>query len=318
MKNKPKKNNLNLLQALDALLTEKNVTRAAKKLCITQSAMSNSLLQLRRFFCDDLLVRGVGGFVLTPKAKFIQPKLHSSIKKLQNIYEMDLKFIPKESNRTFNIGMSEIAQFLLLPNILSRIQKEAPDVKLEIKTINQVVSYEPFQNSDTFNNGNLELAFGCLSDTGNIHQLVKDPCFKLDRCVVARKGHPLLQKKISLKQYLSAKHIHLTYQPMMKPGHFDQALKKIGKKRNITISLTHLYPILFMLQRTDLIASLPDDLPKRLAKKLNLITQPIPFDMPERYIYTVWPRESKDDHGLTWIKAIFEESVATLMEERGH
>jgi len=235
-----KKINLNLLQALDALLTEAHVTRAAKKLFITQSAMSNALNQLRELFQDDLLVRGPEGMLLTPKAETLQPKLHQLIRELQQLTVIEPIFDSKQSDRVFNIGMSDIAEFLLLPEILKRLRKEAPHVRLEIQHVNHVTSLHPFKKK------NIELACGCLVD--DILHLNKEHCFTFKGIVIARRDHPLMQTKITLKQYLNAKHIRVKYQARLEGTNIDQTLEKLGKKRNTVVTLAHVIPTLFTLR----------------------------------------------------------------------
>lgn len=311
-----KKNNLNLLQALDALLTERNVTQAARRLFVTQSAMSNSLLQLRKFFKDDLLVRGIGGMVLTPKAELIQPKLHQSVKKLQSIYEMDLKFDPENSSRVFNIGISEFIEFSVLPKLIDKVRSSAPNVRLEVNTINQVTSQEPFKDMNSFRHGRMEIALGCLSDTPSVPQVTREDCLKLERCVVGRKDNPLLQKKITAAKYLNANHIHLTYQPMMRSGMIDQALKKQGKKRHVVTSVNSVFAALHTAQETDLLASLPNKLPETILKNFNLVSQPIPITLPERFLYTLFPSQNKSDLGLCWLRDIFDETLAEFKKQQ--
>jgi len=256
-----KKINLNLLQALDALLTEAHVTRAAKKLFITQSAMSNALNQLRDVFQDDLLVRGPEGMLLTPKAETLQPKLHQMIRELQQLTAIEPVFEAEQSDRVFNIGMSDIAEFLLLPEILKQLRKEAPNVQLEIQHVNHVTSLVPFKKK------NIEIACGCLVD--DIPHLTIEDCFTFNGVVIARRDHPLMQTKMTLKQYLSAKHIRVKYQARLAGTNIDQTLEKLGKKRDTVVTLAHIIPTLFLLQNTDLIASTPACFSQKLTKKLS-------------------------------------------------
>src|SRR4051812_29769674 len=99
--------NLNLLVALDVLLAEQSVTKAAKKLFLTQAAMSNNLQQLREIFKDDLLIREKNGMILTSYALDLQPKLHQVLEELRTVVLAGQRFVPELSQRTFKVGMTD-------------------------------------------------------------------------------------------------------------------------------------------------------------------------------------------------------------------
>jgi DNA-binding transcriptional LysR family regulator len=123
--------NLNLLAALDALLSEGSVTRAARRLGVTQSAMSNSLHRLRDLFGDPLFQRAGRGVVPTARALAIKQRLHDGLALLGSTLATE-GFDPSRSERTFVLAMSDYVEFVLVPPLLRRLAAEAPGVRVAV------------------------------------------------------------------------------------------------------------------------------------------------------------------------------------------
>lgn len=288
--------NLNLLIALDALLTEKHVTRAGEKLFLTQSAMSNALNQLRELFQDELLLRsGKNGMILTPRARLIQPKVRKILEEINKVVYDRPGFNPKTSNRLFIIGMSEHAEFCLLPALLKILDKEAPHIEIKVEHINNTNSIKLVET------GKVELLIGrYLCD---YPQLMTQDLFSSSAVVVARKGHPLMQKKITKKNYLKAKHLQI-YKLRLRHTEIDRRAQEILKNRHVMISLPDVLPALFTLQSNDLLATLPNFIPCQLATKLNLAIQALPFDTPKIVIQQGWHPQHDNDLGHQWLRHV--------------
>ena len=293
-----KKLNLNLLQSLDALLSECNVSRAAEKCFITQSAMSNALNQLRDVFNDELLIRAPKRMTLSAKATILQPQLHRLITEMQALMLEEPLFNAAESTRIFEIGMSDIAEFLLLPTILEKLKKEAPNIQLHIQHVNEVSSHK------IFTKGEMELATGCFFE--ETAYLEKKRCFKFKGVVIARKNHPLMQKKMSMKDYLSAKHIRVQYRSGLGHTNTDRVLKESLLERDVVATLPHITPVFFMLQKNDFIATIPGVIPESILNKLGLTVQPLPFKIPTKNTYTIWSKEKNSDPGLVWLRGVID------------
>lgn len=287
--------NLNLLIALDALLTERHVTRAGEKLFLTQSAMSNALNQLREIFQDELLIRGKEGMKLTPRARIIQKKVRKILEEINKMVYDQPAFDPKTSNRLFVIGMSEHAEFCILPPLLKMLDKEAPHVEIKVE---QAHHSNAIKLIDT---NTVELLIGrYLND---YPQLTTQNLFTSSAIVVARKDHPLMRKKITKKDYLNAKHLQI-HKSELHPLEMNQSAQEIFKNRHVIISLPDVLPALFTLQNNDLLATLPNFIPIQLASKLNLAIQPLPFHTPDIVIQQGWHRQNDNDPGHQWLRNI--------------
>ncbi len=301
------KMNLNHLKALDALLTEVSVSKAASRLHLSQSALSNILTQLRVHFQDDLLVRGGKRMILTPKAESLKPELHRLLQELKALVTTQPGFDPLSSRRIFRVGMSDVAEMLLLPDILKILQKHAPHIQIHIFHVTHITQVKQFKEQE------LDLVMGCLVDD-NPH-ICKAPCIQFGGMVVGRKDHPLLQQPLTLKKFLSAPQIRIQYQTGLGGTNIDKELKQLKVHRNVVASVPHVIPVPFMLRRSDMIASIPNIFSQQWIKKFNLISQPLPFDLPKRYTFTAWLRKDDKDKGLIWLRSLISQITAEIQHK---
>lgn len=287
--------NLNLLVALDALLTERNVTRAGKKIFITQSAMSNALNQLREIFGDDLLIRSTGGMQPTQRALELQPKVKELLDSINHVIFDQPQFDAATSTRRFTLGMSDHAEFCLNPQLLKILNQEAPGIEILIKHMNFL------SDEELIARGDIELAIGCGLTCGT--QMLYEQLFKIDAVVIARKDHPLMRKKMALNDYLNAKHIRIAFRDSPEQTKIDEALTRLNVHRNVAISMPHVLPALFILGDSDLITTTPNFLHDDMLKQLNLTMQPTPFTVPSSIIHQAWHRQYDNDPGHQWLRA---------------
>lgn len=303
--------NLNLLVALDALLTELHVSNAAKKVHITQSAMSNALKQLRDIFRDDLLVRSSDGFILTTRALELKPQVHQLLEQVNRLVYDQNGFDPSTSDRIFQIGMTDYMEFCVLPHLMRLRCHEAPNIEFRIRNLNQLDSEKPFEK------GVIELGVGASHTTYPPNMLYQN-LFTIDSAViVARKDHPLMQKRITPTDYSRAKHIRIEF-----PGSngitltpIDLSLKKLGIVRNVAVSLGHMLPAFFMLQRSNLIITLPDFMPNHFIKKLGLASQKAAFIKRKLKIRQGWHPQHENDAGHQWLRQTIMRATQKMVQE---
>jgi DNA-binding transcriptional LysR family regulator len=299
-----KKINLNFLQALDALLTERNVTRAAERLYVSQSAMSNTLNQLRDVFEDDLLVRGKRCMELTPKAKSLQSDLHHHIEALQQLVVQAPMFNPAESTQVFNIAMADVVALTLLPPLVKHLYDIAPNIQLKIRHLDYVDTERPFVEDG------IDIAMALqIKSTPHLNS---EYAFETMSSIIAHKSHRIFSKKITLASFLKEKHIRIQY--FQGPKHktkLDTKLESLGKKRDIYLTLTDLIPAFRTLGQTDLIASIPMRFSDTFLNKFNLKAHPMPFQLDTRPIQTIWLRQNDNDPGLMWLREMIQSVIAS-------
>ena len=179
--------NLNLLVALDILLQERNVTRAAEKLCLSQAAMSNNLKQLRTLFKDKLLIPERNQLVLTSYAKKLQQKLHSVLEELDSIIKTGQSFDPATCNRMFKIGTTDYFASIIYPKLMPILEREAPNIKINTIALTQMYTAEPFEKEE------FDIGIGRMSP---LPSFIRKELLMKESCVcLLNAQHPLAENK---------------------------------------------------------------------------------------------------------------------------
>lgn len=280
---------LNLLIYLDVLLREKNVTRAAEQLGVTQPAMSNILRRLRTLFNDPLLIRSSEGMTPTERALELQPRIRDALADLSLILEPRTEFRPFSSSRVFRIMTSDYAEATLVPKLVKAMRSEAPNVVLDFLTPSDV-SYRDMEQ------GKVDLAINRFNEIPqSFHQvLVWRDSFS---CLLSA-NHPAVNQ-LNLKNYLEAQHIWVSKTGMgvgfgINPeksgglGWIDQALERIGQKRKISIFTRHYQMPGLLAANADLIATLPTRIARLQAENPRIVIKEPPFYIPEFELKMAW------------------------------
>ncbi len=287
--------NLNLLVALDALLSERHVTRAAAKVHISQSAMSIALSQLRELLQDDLLVRGSQGMAPTKKGLELQSWVHEILADIKKkIYQAEV-FNPATAVRNFRIGMTDYTEFLVLPHLIAKLAREAPGVSIKVINLNLLDHYEVFEKE------RLDLAVGVFWEKSTPLQT---QCLLSETAVcVARKNHPLMKKRLTLERFLQVKHIaiHLHSMPIL--GKIDKALHQLGKKREVAIATPHMVAAFYLIRNTDYLMASMRHLVEELIEPFGLVMQELPFATESLEIQMAWPKNFTSDPAHAWIRS---------------
>jgi DNA-binding transcriptional LysR family regulator len=303
-----KKIDLNLLVYLDVLLRERNVTRAAESLGISQPAMSNGLRRLRKLFSDPLLVRTSGGMSPTERAEGLQPKIREVVASITNVVQPDQQFNAARANRVFRISVSDYSESTLLPHMLRRMRLEAPDVTLDILTPSDV----SFQDLEQ---GSVDLVinrFDVLPQSFHQRSIWRDGF----SCIFSRQNP--IRKNFNLETYLEAGHVWVSKTGMgigvgMEPGTskslgwVDEALAKLGKKRRIRVFTRHYEAAMSLANLRDLIVTLPSKAANRLKDDPNVIILPPPFEIPEFELTMAWSPLLQHNPAHRWMRRLIAE-----------
>jgi DNA-binding transcriptional LysR family regulator len=303
---------LNLLVYLDVLLRECNVTRAAEELGISQPAMSNSLRRLRDLFADPILVRTSDGMTPTDRALELQPLVRTVLAAAEQAVLPKTDFKPSGSNRIFRIMASDYTEATLLPVLLRRLLKEAPNVRLDIMTPSDVSFHD-------VERGKVDLVINRFDSLPqSFHQVhLWDDSFS---CVVSA-SNPI-SKNWNLDAYLSAKHVWVSKTGMgvgvgmssddvQRLGWVDDALDKIGAKRNIALFTRHYQAALLLGEQKNLIVTLPSMAARQLESNPNVVILDPPFEIPRMRLKMVWSPLLQHDPGHRWMRQL----IKTVSEE---
>ncbi|TCT08976.1 LysR family transcriptional regulator [Paralcaligenes ureilyticus] len=284
---------LNLLKVFDALFRERNLTRASVKLCLSQSAVSNALSRLRIALDDPLFQRSSQGMSPTPRAKQLMAPIQQALDLIQNSLRENTPFDYGTSSRTFVIGVGDYGEAVILPRLTDWIMKVAPHIRIDIR------AEHGSQIREEVKEGRIDFAldyFKIPDDKFTSRHLMNDSLVSL-----VRRDHPSVGEHLSLSDYLTLPHVVMT----QRNAWIDMALKKEGMKRNIAMRVPHFLSMPLIVQKTDLICTLP----KRMAHvyadsfrvrvlKTPLVLQPFP-------IYSIWHESMENDPGHRWLREAF-------------
>jgi DNA-binding transcriptional LysR family regulator len=299
---------LNLLIYLDVLLREKNVTRAAEQLGITQPALSNSLRRLRDMFNDPLLVRSSEGMTPTERALEIQPRVQEILAELQKVLEPRQEFRPFTSQRVFRIMASDYAEATLFPALVKALRSEAPRVVLDVLTPSDVSPRDLEQ-------GKVDMAINRFIELPQaFHQVT---LWRDGFSCVLNRDNPAAER-FNLKGYLDAQHVWVsktgmgvgvgvTSEKSVAQGWVDQALERIGKRRRVAVFTRHYFLPALMVQNNDLIATLPTRMARLQSETYpRLLMREPPFHIPEFELKMAWSPLLHHNPAHRWLRQLIQ------------
>ncbi|WP_182393685.1 LysR family transcriptional regulator LelA [Legionella sp. PC997] len=300
-----KRINLNLILHLDALLSEKSVSAAASKVCISQPAMSSSLKQLREFFKDPLLIPGKGEYFLSPKAKELQHQLEQVMSGLKNILLPSEKFDPLQSKRSFKIALPDYVELILLPSLISALEN-LPHIVIE--TTIESMADDPL----LFIDEGVDIAIGAIDQNALSSQLTIEKLYEEEIICFASTNNPLINKPLSLKSYLTSKHIAFSFN-QERYSHSAEYLLKRKLSRNDKLFVKNILPAIFAVANSDtVISTAPSFLINIFSKQFGLSIQPLPFNLEPTPIYLVIHSKSQYDEGVHWLSRLISSSINDL------
>jgi len=302
---------LNLLIYLDVLLREKNVTRAANQLNITQPAMSNGLKRLRTLFKDPILVRTSDGMVPTERARTLAPAIRKILLELEEALQGEEEFNEKSSQRVFRIMASDYAASTLLPRLLKKINLLAPSVTLDIMTPSDVNFHE-------IEAGKIDMAINRFDELPqSFHQktLWRDSF----SCLLGA-DNPVVSK-FNLNSFLAAKHVWVSKtgfgvgvgmdpKDVQKLGWVDEALARLGKKRDIKVFTRNYHVAMQLALEDNLIATLPTKAALLHKENGNYTILKPPVEIPEIELKMIWSPLLHHDASHIWFRQLVSEAAA--------
>jgi len=286
---------LNLLVALDALLTERSVTKAAGRVGLGQSAMSHNLARLRQLFDDELLVRSPDGMRPTPKALALGDRVRITLSGIQALVARDEAFDPAKAERTFRIGLPDSVEMLIGPKLLAIGCDEAPGIRFRI------YSTDERQLLDEIDADNFDIGIGIGTfPQGQVHHKRRLLATDTYLCMfnAAKVG---FKPPISLKNYVRLPHV-LTSLRKGERGVVDDALEKIGLSRKVALVTPRFIGVPFLIAGSPVVTTMHARLARIFAKELDLALSRVPVDLPEVTISMLWHASYDDDPGHTWLR----------------
>jgi len=288
---------LNLFVVLDAIYTERNLTRAADVLCLTQPSVSNALSRLRKSFNDELFVRTPQGMMPTPFTENVIGRVRDALQLLDSSVQESDSFDPLHSERAFRLSMNDVTESAVLPDLLQQLGRQAPGISVE--------SYFTRRRelSLALSSGQLAMAIDIpeAADKNVCHV----PLFRERYVCAVRPGHPVAGSALTLDRYLALEHLHVSSRRMGR-GVVDVELNRLGCRRSIKLRLQHYLVAPDVIRQTDLVMTVPS----HWARRTGLEILELPLALPVQESHLLWHKSADGDQAHHWLR----ERIISLYE----
>lgn len=294
---------LNLLVALDAMLEEGNISRAAERMHVSQSAMSAALGRLREYFDDELLVQVGRKMELTPYAHALKEQVHDLLLRVNSTLAVRPQFDPATSDREFRLYMSDFTMQIFLPHVMARLHQQRAEVRLSL--------FHRVENPDAaLSRGELDALILPRSFCTDAHPA--ETLFKESFTCVIWDRSPLALGELTRERYAAAGHVVM--HPQDGRGSFDDRFaREHGIERRIALKTYNFTVAPYLVVGTDLIATLHERVALHAARSLPIVLRKPPFSIPPMEQAMQWHRYKTRDPGLAWLRGLFSQAAQDLL-----
>lgn len=282
---------LNLLVALEALLEERSVTRAAVRLNVTQSAMSASLKRLRESFQDDLLVLHGKKMIPTQHALNLAPEVSSALMRLKTLIATSTRFDPATSRRRFRISASDYLTTVLIGRLIELLQTEAPGVRLNL-------SLPSSQSNARLEAGEIDLLLTPDEFMDSDHP--RELLFEERHVIVGWRDNPVMRAPITQETFLECGHV--TVRISNQDTFIEAILLKLLPERQIELSAQSFIQVPWLLRGTNRLSVMHERLAKVTASMFDLAIAKPPFPLPPMREMMQSHVARSNDQGLIWLR----------------
>jgi len=285
---------LNLALVLHALLAERSVSRAAKRIGLSQSATSHALARLRGLLDDPLVTRLPNGIAPTARARELAAPLARAMSLLEDALVHRPTFSPRTAKNRFQIAATDYVELLLLPALVADLEKRAPDLQVWLR---------PFAADalDAANRGDLDLVIGVFR--GEVDAPLRSTVLFDERLVsVVRDRHVLANGRLTLDRFVAARHI-LVAPRGMPGGIVDDALAARGLSRSIAVAVPHFLAAVHLVARSELVLTVARGIARHFADVLPLRILKPPLPLPPSRVVMVWHARHDDDPAHVWLRS---------------
>ncbi|MER6950958.1 LysR family transcriptional regulator [Nonomuraea sp. NPDC000554] len=298
----------NLAIALDALLAEHSVTRAAARLQTSPAAMSRTLARLRRILQDPLLVRAGQGMVPTPRAQALREEAATVVRSLAALLSPGASVDPASLRSTFTLQAADLVGAALAPGLLQLAQREAPGVSFRIRA-------EELEAGPALRDGRIDLEIGSIDHVDPETQI--EELVSLRMVAAVRPGHPLTEGPLTPVRLAAAQHVAVSRRGRF-TGPLDTALAEQNLHRRVSVVLPSHLAAMTLATRSDIVclvpAAPPGAAPSPLthdAGALGLHLLDIPLELPPLTIGMAWHPRHTADGAHRWLRNAVRRTLCT-------
>ncbi len=286
---------LNLLVALDILVSERSVTAAARRMGIGQPAMSNALARLREMFDDPLLIRTSTGMQPTGRALDLAGPVSRILAELREEVFRRRTFSPGTDRRTFRIGLSDQAEASLMQDVLQTIARDAPGVNIVARSVEMRLATELLAN------GAIDAAVGYFPEADS--EIETETLYHENFVCLFDAKACGIEPPLSLDAYAALPHILVSLRgdPF---GHLDELLEAAGRRRTVVYATPHFLAVPFLLHGFRAVAALPRRLAENCAEAAGLAVCPVPLPSGGYDVRMAWHRRTAADPARAWFRSV--------------
>lgn len=308
---------LNLLRVFDQVMAERNLTRAARNLAMTQPAVSNALARLRDALGDRLVQRSGYGVEPTPRALELWPAVNDALRRLEATISPG-DFVPAQAGNAFTVAMADATAAELMPGIVEILERDAPGVSVRCVPL---TTRDPRRLLDE---GQVELAVGyfpaVLADLSAQNQAGAQAAFDHQRlydgryvCVM-RKDHPLARGPLTLNKYCTARHMLVSFsgRPF---GFIDEALASLGRQRRVVLTVNQFFTAGRVVETSDLLSVLPRHFISTTGRADQIVQRDLPFEVPPVHVDALWHRQQGQRSDHAWLRQTVAAAAAKAFAE---
>ncbi|MCK9895505.1 LysR family transcriptional regulator [Frankia sp. AgB32] len=294
---------LNLLVALDALLTERSVSAAARRLHLTEPAMSRALGRIRRATGDQILVRSGHKMVPTPRALAIQAEVYDLVRRAHGVFAPVGMPDPASLDRTFTILSSDMLIASIGGDLLGRLAIEAPAVRIRFLP-------EPTPSADPLRDGTADVEIGQIDSTAP--EIRAEHLGEDDAVLVVRAGHPLTEGPVTPDRLAAARHVTASRRGLFR-GPLDQALESHGLRRTVAAAVPSHTVALSLVARSDLVGIAPRRLGRADLTAAGLVVLDYPLNLPTLPISVAWHPRNDADAPHRWLRTQLRTAITAAL-----
>lgn len=289
---------LNLFLVLDAVLTEGSATAAARRLHVTQSAVSNALARLREVVGDPLVVRRGRGLAPTPVALQLQPRIAAGLHELRAALAAGREFDPATTTRRFSIALTDNQEVSDLPRIVARFERQLPRASLQVVTVERLIA------SDGLAAGLVDLALAPAAVTAP--GLRQTPLYSEQGVLVVRRDNRKVGRRLDRAGFEATPYVDV--QILGEGGHGHRVardnLARAGLRRRVVLTVPHFMAAAVAVSRTDWMTGLPRRFAAEVSRRLPLRTVAAPLEIVDFPLALHWHARSDADPGAQFFRAL--------------
>ncbi|KGT90520.1 LysR family transcriptional regulator [Erwinia typographi] len=296
---------LNLLVAFNALIEERNVTRAASHVGVSQPAMSAALGRLRTLFGDPLFQRGAEGLQPTARARELAVPVANVLRQLEETLITRPVFDPTKVNQTFRLGLSEYPAYVLLPLLSKTLERQAPGITLNVLAISHRDDAVTLLDA-----GKIDAAIGVPTGQQD-NRILSHPLLQDEFVTLLRRDHPLAGETLDLATFLALRHV------LVSPegdgyGLVDQALDRQGLRRTCALTLPQMFAAPAIVAASDMSTTVMKRVAQYATVSGQLAIYPPPLALPVIPFDLIWHRRHETSSAQRWLRALITSLAASL------